>query len=71
MQCKINLDNEDLEKSNGKARYPLIVDKNGNLIYPVGGRTLTFGKFAPRAQDIRLYDNLLNNIIQQFHRIIL
>lgn len=42
--CEIDLDNKELHKVNGKGKYPLIVDGQGDMIYPVGGRTLTFGK---------------------------
>ena len=42
--CEINLDDEQLKAPNKKSKYPLIVDKNGDIVYPVGGRILKFGK---------------------------
>lgn len=40
--CEIDLDNKTLKHVNGKGRYPLFVDGYGDIIYPVGGRKLTF-----------------------------
>ena len=42
--CKINLDNEKLQKINAEGKYPLIVDVAGDIIYPVGEKKLFFGK---------------------------
>ena len=42
--CEIDLNDKHLEESSDDSKYPLIVDKNGDLIYPVGERILRFGK---------------------------
>ena len=41
--CEIDLEDEVLEKTNSRGYYPLIVDANGDIIYPVGEKKLKFG----------------------------
>ena len=42
--CEIDLLNERLQKYNAYGKYPLFVNATGDIIYPVGGPKLTFGK---------------------------
>ena len=42
--CEINLENERLQKYNAYGKYPLFVNATGDVIYPIDGPKLTFGK---------------------------
>ena len=43
-ECQIDLDHPNIVKSKRKGMFPLIVDGNGNFIYPVAGRVLRFSE---------------------------
>lgn len=54
--CEIDLENERLQKYNGYGKYPLFVNATGDIIYPVGGPKLTFGKIKYITRHLNLYE---------------